>query len=133
MSIFQRYAGGTELGNFFRSVGQKISPALGNGGAMITQQQEDLRDLPEDLYIKKYGKNKYGQTIPSVVVDSGISSPARQIIEAEKQNSKRGKIETAKRMFKEYWYFLVLPVSLVIGYKIFKKLFSKQSTRKKGW
>lgn len=134
MSIFTRYAGGTDLGNFLRSVGQKINPALGNGGAMISQQQEDLRDLPDDLYIKKYGKDKFGQTVPNITPNQGISSPARQFIQEEKKQGLRGTATAAWRTIKANWQFLVFPISAVIVYKLIKKYFNnKPTSKKRGW
>lgn len=133
MSIFTRYAGGTEVGNFLRSIGQKINPALGNGGAMITQQQEDLRDLPDDLYIKKYGKTKFGEIIPTVTPNQGINSPTRAFINEEKKQGLRGKAIAAVRFAKEYWYYLVFPIFLVLIYKAYKKYSKNKPSKKTGW
>lgn len=124
MGIFTPKAGGTFFGNLLRDAAHKVSPLLGNGGAMITQQQEDHRDMSEDLYIQKYGKDKSGRVVEGVSPNPSINNPNREFDSLGKTKGQRF-WSTVWGWLKRNWLILVLPVVVFLLYKGVKWLLNR--------
>jgi hypothetical protein len=125
--LFDRKVGGTTLGNTIRDVAHTFSPFLGNGGGKLTQEQADLTDLSDELFIAKYGKTKNGVLVPSVKANPDIKSIKQAFNDAKANPTKA----TIWALIKKCWYLIpliLIPFGFVI-YWLYKKIFNKNKSR----
>jgi hypothetical protein len=117
--VFKRKPSGTFVGNLIRkAVNQASGGVLGNGAMKIDQQEYDSKNLTDSDFQYKYRKSKTG--VPS---NTGIVIPTIKTIEQQSDENfdksiKNSKLEVVKTFIKKYWYWIALPTSLVLVWKL---------------
>ena len=112
-AIFKKVPGGTAIGNQLRDLFHNVSPLLGNGAAIISQEQYDMENLSDELFAKKYGYTK-NRVSTGQKPDKSIKTQEQIKLElANKQNDK-GTVKTVLEFLKKYWYITLLPFGSIV-------------------
>jgi hypothetical protein len=109
--LFKRKPGGTVFGNALRGIvkaaagavpfiGPSLSQAVGNGAMMISQEEYDLRNLPDAEYQAKYGTTKTGAVVPSITqTQPQIMTVEQRIDQLKAQNATPGLFQTIREKY----------------------------------
>lgn len=132
-ALFKRKPGGTFLGNLVRkAASQATGGVLGKGSLKISQNEYDLKNLNDQDFTQKYGKNKTG-SITTGSTNPDIKTIDQQISEIQdQQHNEAGKstlMATLKMYFKKFWYVLIVPGGIII-YLVFGRKKSFKSKRR---
>lgn len=111
--ILNQVPGGTTIGNSIRDIMNQVSPLLGNGANMITQEAYDMKNLSDDLFAKKYGYTKEGVKT-GLPPDKSIKTQEQRALELANKQANKGYFTTALEFLKKYWYITLLPFGSVI-------------------
>lgn len=124
--LFMKQVGGTPIGNAIRNfVNKGTDGLLGAGSGVLTEKQGDLRDLSDAAFLAKYGMTKEGIPYPEIISNSTIKSTTQAMIDAGKNT----KLQTAKSLFKTWWWLLV-PFGFIVGaWKAYKKYWTKRPSQ----
>lgn len=111
--ILNQVPGGTTIGNGIRNIFNQVSPLLGNGANLITQEAYDMKNLSDDLFAKKYGYTKEGVKT-GLPPDSSIKTQEQRALELANKQANKGYFTTVLEFLKKYWYITLLPFGSVI-------------------
>lgn len=126
-NLFKRKPGGTVIGNLLRTTAKTMTGGfLGNGTMMISQEDADKRDLSDAEFQAKYGKTKNNVILPAM---SKLAATNQANAAAAAAAAPNPKWEAFKGWFKQNWWMVVIPTSLLIAVLIAKKVMKKGKHR----